>query len=176
VVSSLARGTALEDGAQALKGARIHEAIGHLGRLSDLFQKRRVQLAESVGLTEHQWGVLEEVALDHFMPSMFARQRESSAAAVSKTLRQLLSKELIAVSVDANDGRQRKYELTTSGKQVLERLRHYRQEAIRRVWENLDEGELERFCTFARVLGDGLEELSSSGTSSLHPVPSESER
>lgn len=156
--------------------ARVHEAIGHLGRLSELFSKRRVQLAESVGLTEHQWGMLEEVTSDHFMPSMFARQRESSAAAVSKTLRQLLSKELIAVSVDANDGRQRKYELTASGKQVLERLRQYRQEAIRSVWEHFDTTELERFCAFAQVLGDGLEELSSRGTTNLHTVQHPLER
>src|SRR5690606_13449801 len=112
--------------------------------------------------------------LDHFMPSMFARQRESSAAAVSKTLRQLISKELIAVSVDANDGRQRKYELTHSGKQVLERLRQHRQEAIRKVWEHFEPSELARFCAFARVLGDGLEELSAGGTSNLHPLESKS--
>jgi DNA-binding MarR family transcriptional regulator len=141
--------------------------------LSELFQKRRVQLAESVGLTEHQWGVLEEVTSDHFMPSMFARQRESSAAAVSKTLRQLLSKQLIAVSVDANDGRQRKYELTANGEQVLERLRCYRQEAIRSVWEHFDAVELERFCVFAQALGDGLEALSSRGTSNSHTVQPE---
>lgn len=159
-MSSSSRGQSSEPTGESQSGERIHEAIGHLGRLSDLFQKRRVQLAESVGLTEHQWGVLEEIALDHFMPSMFARQRESSAAAVSKTLRQLLSKELIAVSVDANDGRQRKYELTGNGKRVLERLRQHRQEAIRRVWENFEAAELERFCAFARVLGDGLEDLS----------------
>lgn len=175
-MSSLAHGKAPALQAESAKAERIHEAIGHLGRLSELFQKRRVQLAESVGLTEHQWGVLEEVALDHFMPSMFARQRESSAAAVSKTLRQLLSKDLIAVSVDANDGRQRKYELTASGRQVLERLRQYRLEAIRQVWERFESLELERFCAFATVLGDGLEELSSSGTSNLHPVQSDLER
>ncbi len=91
-MASSSRGQSSEPKGESQSGERIHEAIGHLGRLSELFQKRRVQLAESVGLTEHQWGVLEEIALDHFMPSMFARQRESSAAAVSKTLRQLLSR------------------------------------------------------------------------------------
>lgn len=175
-MSSLGRGASAEEQGTSPSAEYIHEAIGQLGRLSELFQKRRVQLAESVGLTEHQWGVLEEVALDHFMPSMFARQRESSAAAVSKTLRQLLSKDLIAVSVDANDGRQRKYELTVTGKQVLERLRHYRQEAIRRVWEHFEPAELERFIAFSRVLGDGLEALLASGATHLHPVQSEVDR
>ena len=150
-------------------------AIGHLGRLSELFQKRRVQLAESVGLTEHQWGVLEEVALDHFMPSMFARQRESSAAAVSKTLRQLLSKNLIAVSVDANDGRQRNYELTSTGRQVLERLLQHRQEAVKDVWAHFEAHQLEQFCTFAQLLGDGLEQLSSRDNVKSHTLQQELE-
>lgn len=172
----MARGVSAERQGPSPSPEHVHEAIGHLGRLSELFHKRRGQLAESVGLTEHQWGVLEEVALDHFMPSMFARQRESSAAAVSKTLRQLLSKALIAVSVDANDGRQRKYELTVTGKQVLERLRHYRQEAIRQVWEHFEAAELERFIAFAKVLGDGLEGLLASGATHLHSVQPEVDR
>ena len=65
------------------------------------------QLAQSVGLTEHQWGVLEEISTEHFMPSMFARQRDSTPAAVSKTLRQLIDKGLIEVKLNKSDGRQR---------------------------------------------------------------------
>ncbi len=147
------------ESAIAVLTPRSHVAIDHLRRLSDLFQKRRCQLADSVGLTEHQWGVLEEISLEHFMPSMFARRRESSPAAVSKTLRQLLDKELIAVSVGATDGRQRKYELTEKGRTVLEQLRGHRQQAIEQVWERFDEKQLEQFCSFAQVLGDRLEAL-----------------
>lgn len=137
----------------------ILTAIGHLSRLSELFQKRRAQLAAVVGLTEHQWGVLEEIATEHFMPSMFARQRDSSAAAVSKTLRQLIDKDLIAVSVDASDGRQRRYELTSNGKSVLTRLRKHREEAIDQVWKTFGNETLNQFSTFAEQLGDKLETL-----------------
>lgn len=137
----------------------ILAAIGELSRLSELFQKRREQLAAQVGLTEHQWGVLEEVATEHFMPSMFARRRESSAAAVSKTLRQLIDKELIAVSVDASDGRQRRYELTSHGKAVLSQLRKHRERAIDHVWKTFANESLQQFCAFAGELGDKLESL-----------------
>ena len=138
---------------------RILAAIGQLSRLSELFQKRREQLAAQVGLTEHQWGVLEEIATEHFMPSMFARQRESSAAAVSKTLRQLIDKEFIAVSVDASDGRQRRYELTGHGKSVLSQLRHYREQAIDHVWKTFGNESLRQFSNFASELSDKLETL-----------------
>jgi DNA-binding MarR family transcriptional regulator len=138
---------------------RILAAIGQLSRLSELFQKRREQLAAQVGLTEHQWGVLEEIATEHFMPSMFARQRESSAAAVSKTLRQLIDKELVAVSVDASDGRQRRYELTEHGKAVLSQLRSHREQAIDHVWKTFGNEALQQFCGFAGDLSDKLETL-----------------
>jgi DNA-binding MarR family transcriptional regulator len=139
--------------------AVVHDAILQLGRLSELFQKRRNQLAEGVGLTEHQWGVLEEVSTEHFMPSMFARQRESSPAAVSKTIRQLVDRGLVTVSLHAEDARQRKYELTASGREVIERLRASRERAIAEVWDRLPKDELERFCSFGRDLADRLEQL-----------------
>src|SRR5512145_2872283 len=90
----------------------IYAAIAGLRRVSDAFRKRREELAISVGLTEGQWGVMEEIATLHFMPSMFAKHRSSSAAAVSKTLRQLADKGLIRSSLSKADGRQRDYELT----------------------------------------------------------------
>ena len=92
--------------------ARVHEAIGRLQRLVDLFQQRRAQLAQGAGLTESQWEILERIASEHFMPSLFARHRESSAPAVSRIIRQLLRKKLITVSVSDTDGRQRRYQLT----------------------------------------------------------------
>lgn len=141
----------------------IHEAIANLRRLSELFQKRRAQLAEGVGLTEQQWRLLEEISSEHFMPSMFARQRESSAAAVSKVIRQLVDKGLVAVSLSAGDARQRRYELTVKGRRVMNRLRKCREEAIERVWAQIPPSELERFNGFARQLGERLEELVRSG-------------
>ena len=48
-----------------------------------------------MGITIEQWRVLEEISTDHFIPSMFARSRDSSAAAVSKILRQLLDGVLV---------------------------------------------------------------------------------
>jgi DNA-binding MarR family transcriptional regulator len=149
----------------------VHEAIFQLGRLSELFQKRRAQLAASVGLTEHQWGVLEEVSTEHFMPSMFARQRESSAAAVSKTIRQLVDRGLVTVSLQVNDARQRKYELTAAGKETISRLRSHRQRAISEVWEHLPERDLELFASFGRALADRLEQLAASSEGELESGP-----
>ena len=138
--------------------AVVHEAIACLGKLTDAFQRRREQLALSVGLSDGQWGVLEEIAREHFMPSMFAKSQESSAAAVSKTLRQLLDKNLVSVTLSKSDGRQRAYLLTAKGKRVLETLRQERQVAIEKIWLTLDRDMLENFAAFANQLTLRLEQ------------------
>jgi DNA-binding MarR family transcriptional regulator len=125
--------------------ATVHRSIAHLQRLTDLFQQRREQLAKRVGLTEQQWRVLEEIASEHFMPSMFAKTQESSAAAVSKVLRQLLDKDLVRVSLSEKDGRVRQYELSPKGQRTMERLRADRQHAIEAIWADLPADELRRF-------------------------------
>jgi DNA-binding MarR family transcriptional regulator len=141
--------------------ASIHAAIECLQRLTDVFQQRRTQLAQSVGLTEQQWAVLEQVSSEHFMPSMFARIRESSAAAVSKILRQLVDKQLILARVDANDARQRRYELTPKGKDIIEAIRQQRALAIKSVWTTLGESELNAFKKFGIRLTERLETYAS---------------
>lgn len=141
--------------------AVVHEAIACLGHLTDAFQRRREQLAASVGLSDGQWGVLEEIAREHFMPSMFAKTRESSAAAVSKTLRQLLDKELISVTLSKADGRQRAYVLSAKGKRLLESLRREREQAIERIWLPLDRERLQNFASFAKHLTLRLEQYGS---------------
>jgi DNA-binding MarR family transcriptional regulator len=137
--------------------AEAHAAIECLGRLSELYQRRREQLAESVGLTDQQWGVMEEIATDHFMPSLFARRRESSAAAVSKILRQLGDKGLMGATIDKDDARQRRYALTAKGKKIMERLRESREDAIRQVWLTLDGADLRWFTAFGKNLTERLE-------------------
>lgn len=146
----------------------IHAAIDCLGRLSEVFRQRRQELAASVGLTDQQWSVLDEIDSEHFMPSLFARRRESSAAAVSKILRQLQDKALITVSVDASDGRQRHYELSPRGKHVLDELRQRRQHAISRVWQQFDSAALQTFTRFGNELLSQLERYSNE--SDYHPV------
>jgi len=123
----------------------IHRSIAHVQRLTDLLQQRRQQLAKRVGLSEQQWRVLEEISTEHFIPSLFAKSRDSSAAAVSKVLRQLLDKDLVRVSVSENDGRQRQYELTAKGQKAMERLRRDRQRAIETIWADLPADDLRRF-------------------------------
>ncbi len=137
----------------------VHSAIAQLRRLAELFQKRRAQLAADVGLTEQQWGLLEEISSEHFMPTMFAKQRESSPAAVSKIIRQLVDKGLVVVSLAEGDARQRRYELTAKGRQVMARLRKSRQAAIERVWLALDSNDVAAFNDFAGELADKLEQL-----------------
>jgi DNA-binding MarR family transcriptional regulator len=134
-----------------------HAAIECLGRLAELIAERRAQLARSVGLTDQQWGVLEEIATEHFMPSLFARRRESSAAAVSKILRQLVDKGLVVAAIGKDDARQRTFSLTARGKRVMEELRQRRQEAIRDIWLPLDQADVAAFTSFGKELIARLE-------------------
>jgi DNA-binding MarR family transcriptional regulator len=135
----------------------VHEAIGRLQRLAELFHQRRAQLAQGAGLTEAQWEVLERIASEHFMPSLFARHRDSSAPAVSRIIRQLLRKKLITVSVSNTDGRQRRYQLTARGQKTLDALRATRSRAIDAVWMHLDPRALAAFTQFSGELITRLE-------------------
>ena len=143
---------------QACSISGAHEAIACLQRLTEVFQQRRRQLAQAVGLTEHQWAVLEEITQEHFMPSMFARSRQSSAAAVSKTLRQLTEKGLIRSSIAPKDGRQRRYVLTKRGSTMLDALRRSREQAVRDVWLGMDAGRVRAFTEFGTELTKRLEQ------------------
>lgn len=138
----------------------VHDAVDCLGRLTEVFRQRRLELAAGVGLTEQQWSVLDQIEQEDFMPSMFARRRESSPAAVSKILRQLLDKELVVVSLSSGDGRQRNYELSPLGKRTLERLREQRQHAISAVWLELDADQVVAFTRFGNELIERLERYS----------------
>jgi len=143
--------------ARAKKSAATHAAIESLQRLSDLFRERRRQLARAVDLSEPQWRLLEEVAGDAFMPSMFARRQDTAPAAVSRTLRQLQDRGLVAASISETDARQRVYELTEAGRETLGRLRRSRERAIEAVWGSFSERELAGFARFATTLADSLE-------------------
>ena len=132
-------------------------AVEVLGRLAAVFAERRRQLAESVGLTDQQWQALEEIQTEHFMPSLFARERKSSAAAVSKILRQLTDKGLITAHVDNDDGRKRSYIMTARGQGVMKTLRAERQRAIEQVWLRFPQTELESFNQLGTRLAEGLE-------------------
>lgn len=142
----------------------IHAAIECLQRLSEVFQQRRVQLAQSVGLSEQQWATLEQISSEHFMPSMFARSRDSSAAAVSKILRQLVDKGFIVAAVDKLDARQRRYDLTATGKRVMATLRKSRERAIEAAWLPLVGGDMEAFTRFGKQLTQNLENYASQGS------------
>lgn len=135
----------------------LHRAISALQRLADAFLERREQLASDAGLTAYQWRLLEEISTEQFMPSLFARERSRSPAAVSKTLRLLLDRELVSVSVRAADGRQREYKLTRAGRRILARLAASRSRAIDSVWRDLDRRDLIRFAAFGEELGRRLD-------------------
>ena len=132
-----------------------------LGQLAALFGERRKQLAEQVGLTDQQWQALEEVEQTHFMPSLFAQRRDSSPAAVSKILRQLMDKGFITTEVSRQDGRQRTYSLTPMGQQTIGRLRAERERAIEEVWLRFDLDELTQFKLFGAALVERLEGVAS---------------
>ena len=136
----------------------LHRAIEALQRLTELLQLRRGQLAREAGLSEPQWRILEEVAREDFMPSLFARRRACTPAAVSRTLRQLLEKKLIRASISAADGRQREFVLTPRGQRAMQRLRASRQAAVDATWKQLDPTEVARFGRFAELLRERLED------------------
>jgi DNA-binding MarR family transcriptional regulator len=131
-------------------------AIAQVQQLAALFTKRRAQLARRVGLTEAQWRILEGIATEHFMPSLFAEEQDNTRGAVSKIIRQLLEKKLVSVSISPQDGRQRRYELTAKGKKTMDRLREHREEAIRQIWAELSADDLK---TFTRLNGLLIESI-----------------
>jgi DNA-binding MarR family transcriptional regulator len=136
--------------------AAMFAAIESLGSLTELMERRRQQLAREVGLTPQQWQVLEGISREGFMPSLFARARESSPAAVSRTLRQLLERGLVDVSAAADDARKREYLLTAAGHDVLTELRRAREAALEAVWNGLPDHEIAEFARFGAVLSERL--------------------
>lgn len=151
----------------------VHQSIARLQRLSDLFGARRDQLARRVGITEQQWRVLEEISSEHFIPSMFARSQSSSAAAVSKVLRQLLDKDLVRVSVSESDGRQRAYELSPLGKRTMAKLRRLRQDAIEGVWCELSPDDLQRWSAVSAEIIERIESYAERERSGKESEPKE---
>ena len=142
---------------------RVAEAIENLRRLTEVFQERLEALAASAGLSVSQWRVLEEITDEHFMPSVFARSRSRSPAAVSKVLRQLQDRGLIEASISSRDGRQRDYGITRRGNAVLQKLRGERERAIRAIWLDLPPEELEAFSRFSEKLTGRMAAYTDSG-------------
>lgn len=135
----------------------ISRAIRGLQRLAELFAERRRQLAREAGVSEAQWQVLEEVAGDGFMPSLFARRRACAPAAVSRTLRELQDAGLVRVAIAAADGRRRVYRLTAEGRRALGRLQAARGRAVEAIWEPLTPAQLRAFAELAEALAGRLE-------------------
>ena len=131
-------------------------AIAALQRLGDLLAERRAQLARESGLSETQWRVLEEIAAPGFLPSLFARRAETTPAAVSKVLRQLLDRGLVVASIDEGDARQRRYALTPAGQRALARIAEAREDAVREVWADLEPRALRRFAELAEEIAQRL--------------------
>jgi DNA-binding MarR family transcriptional regulator len=142
------------------KTLRIHQAIEQLASLVDAFERRRDTLAAEAGVTVEQWRVIEEIGSRRFMPSMFARRRESSAAAVSRILRQLLDGGLVSVAISQSDGRNREYRLTPAGERALADLKRSREAAIESVWMTQDAAEIGAFTEFAKKLVSAIEQYS----------------
>ena len=136
----------------------LYRAIEGLQRLTELFERRRAQLAREAGLSDAQWRVLDEIGREDFMPSLFARSRETHPAAVSRLLRQLQDRGLVVAKIAAGDGRQREYALTAEGKRVSRQLRRSRERAIDTVWEGLPRAELAQFARFSETLAERLED------------------
>ncbi len=136
---------------------QILHSIASLQRLSELFRERRLLLASQVGISEVQWRVLEEIAGENFIPSMFARRRERTPAAVSRTLRALLERSLVSVEISGADARQRDYRLTAAGRELLDDLEERRERAIGSIWSEFTTEELEGFRRFSDELSARLE-------------------
>ena len=92
------------------------------------------------------------------MPSIFARRRSCTPAAVSRTLRQLLERDLVRASIGESDGRQRVYRLTPKGRRALERLTARRRHAIDSIWSPMRRTDLRNFTRLANDLAKRLED------------------
>jgi DNA-binding MarR family transcriptional regulator len=138
----------------------LYEALQGLSHLAAAFERRRQQLARTLGLTDAQLRVLEEIARDDFMPSLFARRRACSAAAVSRTLRQLQDAGWVRAAIGEADARQRAYQVTAAGRKLVERLRAERLAALDAIWADLPDTELARFGEFSRRLAERLDAYS----------------
>ena len=145
---------------RSAKKETAYTAIGQLNKLTAIFARRRSELAAQVGLTEQQWLMMEQISTTHFIPSLFAEERESSRAAVSKIIRQLVDKGLVNVKLDEKDARQRHYTLTTDGEQKMQTLRNLRERAINDIWMTLDHDALAGFCQFSEKLINSIETYS----------------
>lgn len=137
--------------------AEVLRAIAALQELADLLAERRAQLARDAGLSEPQWRLLEGIAAPGFLPSLFARRSDVTAAAVSKVLRQLLEKDLVAVSISEQDARQRDYTPTARGRKALARIEAARQDAVRTIWSSLAPRDVSRFADLSEALAARLE-------------------
>ena len=101
--------------------------------------------------------MLEEIAAPGFLPSLFARRAETTPAAVSKVLRQLLDRGLVVASIAEADARQRRYELTADGRWALARIEAAREDAVRAVWRPFGARDIRRFAELADKLSALLE-------------------
>ena len=137
--------------------SETRRAIAGLQRLADLLAQRRAQLAQEAGLSEQQWRLLEVIAAPGFLPSLFARRTDVTPAAVSKVLRQLLEKDLVAVAISAQDARQRDYTPTARGRKLLARIEAARRDAVRTIWSALPPRDVSRFAELAEELATRLE-------------------
>lgn len=134
------------------KREKVFQAIEQLQVLSHTFLKKRRELAGEVGLTEAQWRVLDEIAQEDFMPSLFAIKLDQSKAAVSKILRQLVDRKLVTVETSEGDARFRTYQLTDQSFALLEELKRSRADAIDHIWMSINEGLLDHSIEFSRKL------------------------
>jgi len=137
---------------EALRGA-----VEGLARLAEAFERRRRQLGLDLGLSDAQLRVLEEIARDDFMPSLFARRRACSRPAVSRILRQLQDAGWVRASIGETDARQRAFALTRRGRRLVDRLHARRLAALDAVWRDLPAGELAAFGAFSEQLADRLD-------------------
>ena len=144
-------------GATKTPGDEVRRAIAALQTLSALLAQRRAQLAQEAGLTEQQWRLLEEIAAPGFLPSLFARRSDVTPAAVSKVLRQLLEKDLVAVAISDQDARQRDYTPTARGRKALARIEAARQDAVRTIWSALAPRDVSQFADLSETLAARLE-------------------
>jgi DNA-binding MarR family transcriptional regulator len=142
----------------------IFRAIEAMTALAEIFERRREVLARDAGITIEQWRVLEEISTKHFIPSMFAKSRDSSAAAVSKILRQLLDTGLVSAAIGSSDRRNRHYKLTAKGIRTLGDLRSAREKAIEAIWTAFSRDELAAFSKFAATLSNRIESYSRAKT------------
>ncbi|HMO40875.1 MAG TPA: MarR family transcriptional regulator [Saprospiraceae bacterium] len=138
--------------------------------LADLLRKNGDNISQRLGITTQQWLIMLHLANDpnlpyleknkHQKPLMASELAESLSVTrpnVTKILRTLLQKGLVAQTEDEIDRRRKRLELTDEGWEIINLLEPLRRAYNRQLLADFSDVEKTRFLDFIRSSADWIE-------------------